>query len=538
MGGLLNLAKRIILTAAVVLLVAAGLLPLLVMLVKSLTVDGHWSFAYYKELFSSARPLTLLQNSFLLAALTALLATAAGVPLAVLLARTDLPLRGMFTILFTIPLLLPPYVTAVSWFDLLGRQGLLSRVGGEAVGQWTSSQLFGLPGCVLVLVPTFLPIQLLLTMAYLHGVDRRLEEAGMLVAGWGTVLRKITLPLILPGIALGATLVFLLTLGEIGVPTFLRYDVFAVESLTQFAAFHDFGAATAAAAPLALITLLLLFAEWRFFNSRTVPLRMMAPVGSSELIRLRKFRLWLVLAVGSTCLFFVILPLVVLALQSASHSAYVDAFTRAGASVLRSIGYAGAGASLLTGIGFFLGYLVHSRAPGLARFTDGLTLFLFAVPGSVTGIGLVSLWNTPATAFIYASPWIVLFGYLSQYAALTTRATVATLNQIPPSMEESAQVAGASWLRRIVQIVVPLSGRGLLAAWLLAYIFCLRDLGITMLVYPPGGDTLPVRTFTLLANGPPDLIAALCMLMVTVTLFPLFAFGIVVRRRRLPRVVH
>ena len=260
------------------LLVAVGLLPLLVMLVKSLTVDGVWSFIYYKELFSSTRPFALLQNSFLLAALTTLLATVAGVPLAVLLARTDLPLRGMFTILFTIPLLLPPYVTAVSWFDLLGRQGLLSRVWGEAVGQWTSSQLFGLPGCLLVLVPTFLPIQLLLTMAYLNGVDRRLEEAGIVVARWGTVLRKITLPLILPGIALGATLVFLLTLGELGVPSFLRYEVFAVESFTQFAAFHNFGAATAAAVPLALITLLVLFAEWRFFGSKTLPLRMVTRV--------------------------------------------------------------------------------------------------------------------------------------------------------------------------------------------------------------------------------------------------------------------
>ncbi len=89
-----------------------------------------------------------------------------------------------------------------------------------------------------------------------------------------------------------------------------------------------------------------------------------------------------------------------------------------------------------------------------------------------------------------------------------------------------------------MQIVVPLSGRGLLAAWLLAYIFCVRDLGITMLVYPPGGDTLPVRTFTLMANGPPDLVAALCMLMVAATLFPLFAFAIVVRRGRSPSVVH
>jgi len=156
------LAKRAALTGAVMLLAAAGVLPLLVMLVESLTVDGAWSFAYFHELFSSTRAFALLQNSFLLAAMTTLLATAGGVPLALLLARTDLPLRGVFTILFTIPLLVPPYVTAVSWFDLLGRQGLLSRVLGEAAGQWTSSQLFGLPGCVLVLVPAFLPIQLLL----------------------------------------------------------------------------------------------------------------------------------------------------------------------------------------------------------------------------------------------------------------------------------------------------------------------------------------------------------------------------------------
>ena len=154
------------------------------------------------------------------------------------------------------------------------------------------------------------------------------------------------------------------------------------------------------------------------------------------------------------------------------------------------------------------------------------------------GIGLVGLWNAPATAFIYASPGIVLLGYLAQYSALTTRATVATLNQIPPSMEESAEVAGAGWLRRIVHIVVPLSRRGLLAAWLLAYIFCLRDLGITMLVYPPGGDTLPVRTFTLMANGPPDLVAALCMMMVAATLLPLLLFGIVAQRGREPGVVH
>ena len=451
-------------------LIVAGLLPLLAMLLKSLTVDGHWSLTYYQALFSSDRPLRLLLNSFVLAALTMLLATGIGVPLGILFARTDLPRRGVFAVLFTIPLLLPPYVTAVSWFDLLGRQGSLSRVWGEGLAEWTSSQLFGLSGCVLVLVPTFVPIQMLLVMAYLHSVDQRLEEAARLVTSWGAVLQKVTLPLILPAILLGGTLVFLLTLGELGVPTFLRFDVFAVESLTQFAAFLNPGAATAAAVPLVLVTLFLLLTEWRLFGPRVLPFRMTAPVDPSEPIRLQQFRAPLLLAVSILCLLLVLLPLLGLAARAGSLGVYSEAFQLAGESLLRSIAYADAGATALAVLGFLLGYLVHTNSLGLGRFVDALTLFLFAVPGSVLGIGLVSLWNTPVTVFIYASPWIVLLGYLAQYSVLTTRVTVAALNQIPPSMEESAEVAGAGWLRRVVLIVIPLSGRGLLAAWLLAYI--------------------------------------------------------------------
>ena len=59
--------------------------------------------------------------------------------------------------------------------------------------------------------------------------------------------------------------------------------------------------------------------------------------------------------------------------------------------------------------------------------------------------------------------------------------------------------------------MLPLVKHALLSGRLIAYIFCLRGTGITMLVYPPGCDTLPVRIFTLMANGAPDLIAAACV---------------------------
>jgi iron(III) transport system permease protein len=192
---------------------------------------------------------------------------------------------------------------------------------------------------------------------------------------------------------------------------------------------------------------------------------------------------------------------------------------------------AAVGATALTVLGFFVGYLIHTRALPVWRAVDGGTVLLFALPGTVIGVGLIALWNRPATNFIYGTPLMILLGYLAQYTALTGRVTVAGLTLVPASMEEAAAMAGAGWLRRLGGIVLPLVKRPLLAGWLLAYIFCLRDTGITMLVYPPGYDTLPVRIFTLMANGAPNLIAAACVLMIATTVLPLLGIALVARVR-------
>jgi len=216
----------------------------------------------------------------------------------------------------------------------------------------------------------------------------------------------------------------------------------------------------------------------------------------------------------------VIVPITVLIIQSSGAAAYAEALNRAGDSLVRSILYAVTGATFLTFIGFFTGYLIQTKALKFWRSVDSLTLFLFALPSTVIGIGLISLWNTTWTNFIYATPLIIILGYVAKYTALTSRISVTQLAQIPPSMEEAAQVAGAGWFRRIIFIIVPLALRGLLAGWIVGYIFSLRDTGITMLVYPAGHETLPVRIFTLMANGSTQLIAALSMLMITATLVP------------------
>jgi iron(III) transport system permease protein len=516
--------KRLTLAAAALALIAIGLLPVLAMVANTFYVAGEFSLTAYEALMASGEQLTLLMGrSVLLSLSVTFVAMVVGVPLGVLLGRTDLPLRGALTMLLTLPLLVPPYVIAVAWFAVLGSTGWIGRFLSPATSEFLSSTFFGLYGCIGVLSTAFMPVAMLLTIGYVGTVNPRLEQAGLLMSHWPHVLTRITLPLIAPAILFAAALVFLLTLGEVGVPTFLRYPVYPVEILTQFAAFYDFSAATVAAIPLLAVTTVILALEIRFLHTSILELRAATFAGRNAPIELGRWRFPLFGFVLLWTLVTVLLPIAVLIVQSASLNAFTDAFLRAGDSILRSVVFAVIGATLLTLLGFFCGYLVQSRALPLWRSVDALALFLFTLPGTVIGIGLISLWNKPMTNAIYATPAIIILGYLAQYAVLPTRMTAAILQRIPPSLEKAAQLCGASWFMTLRCIVVPLAKRGLIAAWIIAYIFCLRDFGITLVVYPPGFDTLPVRILTLMANGAPSLIASLCVILIAVTLLPLLA---------------
>jgi iron(III) transport system permease protein len=516
--------KRLTLTAAALALVAIGLLPVLAMIVNTFYVANGFSLEAYETLLASGKQLApLMRHSLLLSTLVALLATAVGTPLGVLLGRTDLPLRGVFVMLLALPLLLPPYVVAVAWATALYSTGWIGRWFSPATSQILSSTFFGFYGCIGALFTAFMPVVMLLTIAYGEMANPRLEQAGLLTSRWPYVLWRITLPLIAPAILFAAILVFLLTLGEVGVPTFLRYPVYTVEILTQFAAFYDFSAATAAAVPLLFITAAILALEIRFVPTPALELGATRTEESSLPIKLGPWRFPLFGLVTAWTLITVALPVAALIAQAAAPGALVEALSRASDSIYRSAAFATVGATALTILGFLCGYLIHHRALPLWRALDALTLFLFILPGTVIGVGLISLWNRPMTNAVYATPAIIILGLLAQYVVLPTRMTAAVLRRIPPSMEQAAALCGASWFMTLRYIVAPLAKRGLIAAWIIAYVFCLRDLGITMAVYPPGLDTLPVRILTLMANGAPSLISALCVILMMITLAPIFA---------------
>lgn len=502
--------ERIELGCAVAAFVVCGALPLVAMLVASLWTPEGFGLVAYASLFDSARPWVLFLRSLAVGGIATACALAIGAPMGTLSERTDLPGRGLLSVVLAVPFVLPTYVHAVGWAALLG----------------PSMPLHGsLLATGLVLGTCLAPLVLLATRASLRQVDPRLEEAARLSAGWLGTLRGVTLPLALPGIARSAGLVFLLAVGDLAVPTYLAVDVFPTASFTQFAAAYRFSSATALALPLVLLALVVISVESRILPDRVASLRGIATERLRARIELRGARWPLSLLLGAAAVGLVALPLGALVRDALTPGALAEAWARAHDAALRSLAWAAIGACLLTLIGALLGYLVERRVFRFARAVDRLALLVFATPSTVLGIGLVTLWNHPATTWIYATPVVVLLGYVGQFAAVSSRLCASAVAALPRHLEEAAQLAGARWLRRMLHIVAPLAAPGLAAAWLASFLFCLRDLGISMIVYPPGADTLPVRSFMLMANGAPPLVAALCVLMITAALGPLVALA-------------
>ncbi|MGH7289152.1 MAG: ABC transporter permease, partial [Myxococcota bacterium] len=264
-------AERPTLLAAAAVLVVAGGLPLLAMLAMSVATPDGFGLGAYASLVDSGRPWLLLLRSVGVGAIATGWAVLIGWPTGVLCERTDLPGRGFLTLLFSVPFVVPTYIHAIAWARVLGRDGLVVRLLGDDAG--SSTLLFSLIGSGLVLGSCFAPLVLILTRASLRTVDPRLEEVARLSAGWPATLRGITLPLALPGTVLAAGLVFLLAVGDLAVPTYLRVDVFPTESFTQFAAAYRFSTATALALPLVLLAFLVLRAETWLVPERVASLR-------------------------------------------------------------------------------------------------------------------------------------------------------------------------------------------------------------------------------------------------------------------------
>ena len=521
--------KKLTLGFFFTLFLATTFLPIVWMFGNSVYEEGKFSFVYYKDIFLTQKYGKVIANSLILASLTTILSSVIGVPAGFLLAKTNLPLKKYFKICFFIPLIIPSYITGIAWVNLLGKTGFLNNVFSQYMllsPESISNFIYSTYGVSFILSINLFPVVMLVTEYALKSVNPRLEESGLVVGSVFQVFRSITFPLIAPAILSSMMIVFVLSLSEFGVPSLLQVNVLTTQIFTQFSAFYNEKAATAIAFPLIAITLVLIILEQIYLRGKSFEILGRTSSNSTLQYNITWLNVIGLIFCTFVLLLFVATPLSTLILNTKTISAYYDAVLLAKNGITNSILFGSIGATFLTFIGFFLGYLSENIRSRLKNSTAAFIWIFFAVPATVSGIGLIKLWNRPegVCQFIYSSLWIVIIGYVARFLPLSSRIMSNYLKQIPHAMEEAGTVTGASWYRILGKILLPLQGYGLIATWLISFMFCIGELGTTILVYPPGHETLPIALFTIMANSPTDVVSALSIIIVVMTLLPVGVF--------------
>jgi iron(III) transport system permease protein len=305
--------------------------------------------------------------------------------------------------------------------------------------------------------------------------------------------------------------------------------VYTTEVFTAFAALYDFTRAILLAVPLLMLCLAVAAVAVAVLGDRLVVTRRSAGA------RPALFDVWRAPATMAALVMLgvaLVLPLAILvreALGARSLSAVVAGSADA---IANSLLLATTGATAVVSVAVWLGY-GRARAGGrIGRVADVLFVVLFAVPSTIVGVGLIGVWNRAGPlGAVYGTDGMLLLGYLARLVPVAALALAASIRYVPVSHEEAAAVSGAGWLRTMWRIVLPQIRLGLLVAWVIAFVLAFGELGVSILVAPPGEATLPIRIYTIIANAPSSHVAALALLQATVVFVPLAVLGAVARVR-------
>jgi iron(III) transport system permease protein len=515
-------SRTLVIGASVIIFALGSVLPVAYLFTTSLTELPAAATALWLD----GRQRTLLYNTTLLGVGVAVLSTAIGAPLGIGLGRIPLKRKAAIRLVLSAPMLLPPYVVALAWIFLGIGDGLPAVfVDRDLWASWT----YSLPAAIVVLSLVFYPLSMLATEIGVRRIDGRLEEAALLVAPPGIVLRKITLPLAAPGIAAAALIIFVLAVSEFGVPGLLRVRVYTTEVFTAFAALYDYSRAIVLAVPLLVLSAVVGGVAARLLGNRIVTVGRLT--GSHPPLldgwkRSSQFAIAFVVVVA------VVLPMAVLAREALTARVGSASLAGSGEAIANSLILSIVGATVVVSVAMGLGYARARARDRIASFVDILFIVLFAIPGTIVGVGLIGLWNRPGVAgTLYGTDTMFILAYLARFVPVGALILAVAVRYVPISQEEAAATVGSGWLRAVRRIVVPQLRLGLAAAWVIVFVLSFGELGASVLIAPPGESTLPIRIYTIIANTPPAHVAALALLQAVVVFIPLAVLGTVAALR-------
>lgn len=456
-----------------------------------------------------------LWTSVVATAVTLTLATAVALATASFSPRK----RILVVVGMTLPFLIPPFVSAMSWVAAYGPGGLLDDAFGLSL-----PGLIGSAGVVTLLVVNATPLAYLIVLSSLDARTERDLVRAARVSGATPLeaLRTVTLPMLRPALIGAGAISFIMSANSFGVPAVLGTPAGFGTVTTRL--YQDL---VLSADPAAFDRVLVLAA---FLAAATIVIIGTADVHSRGRIRLRvepsgprrgssggtRWSAWLITAyVMATGL----LPFVALVLMSITRgvglspvptnwtlgnfeevldSGAVGAF---GTSLMLAV----TAATITLGLGSLLVVLERRRRSGVGT----AAALSFAVPGSVLAIGVLLAYGSVLRDTVL----IILIAYIAKFWALAHRPVAGSADAVSPEVFGAARLCGATPATAARTVVIPLLRSALVTGWLIVFVFALHELTMSSLLHGPGNETLAVAVLNLQQLGEPTVTSALAVLL-------------------------
>jgi iron(III) transport system permease protein len=457
-------------------------------------VDGKFTLGFFKIIFENGIYIEGILHAIASGIFSTLLALAIALPLAYFSQKYEFPFKKLLTSCVLLPIMLPPFVGAIGIQQIFGSYGMLNSIllklgviQAPHLVDWLGHYKF--PGMVLMNALSLYPILYLNIIASLASIDPAMEEAA---ANFGcTGVRrffKITLPLIMPGVFAGSTLVFIWAFTELGVP--LIFDYNAITSVQIYFGLKDIGSNPF---PYALVAMMLCFSVLFYAigkgflgrqNTATVSKATHAAVALRPSWLLR----WALSGTFAAITLVALLPHLAVILKSCSLDWYNSIIPHAWTSknyeialghpltipsIQNSLIYSGCAMLITLFWGVAIAFVtVRTRFFGRGLI-DALSMLPLAVPGLVTAFGYLAM-SQAGCPFAFLNPIenptaLLIIAYAIRRLPVMVRAAMAGFQQTSVAYEEAAQCFGCSPLKSVFKITIPLMSANLIAGGLLVF---------------------------------------------------------------------
>ncbi|RKM61716.1 iron ABC transporter permease [Butyrivibrio sp. XB500-5] len=513
--------------------------------IQKLFTPGEWSVTSFYIPF---------KNSFLLGFFGASLAIIFGGVTAWLMTRSNLKYKKLIGTLFMFPYLMPAWTLAQFWIYLFqntnvmsGNKGIVQSLFGLCMPQWF---VYGLFPCVIVNSLHFAPFAYILIGGILQNMDATLEESAQILrANRLRIVRKVTLPIVMPALLSTFLLVFSSGFASYAVPVFLggavRFYTLASKMKAMINAGY-MGQAYIIAAVMILCGIIILMINQRYTNKRRSFTTVTGKSGQVSLVDLKKANGPISIAMIVLTVCFSVVPLIVFALQTIQRipgdysisnwtldfwiGKDLDAYKMGMVGgilvgkdflmalfrlVLLSIA-----CSVFAGTaGLFIGYsVVRNRRTKLSKMVEAMSFFPYLIPTIAFSAIYLALASTKTFSFLYNSFLLLVIVGGVKYLPFASRGCINSMLQVSAEIEEAAILMKVPWYKRIFRILVPIQKTSIFSGYLLPIVSAMREVDLFALIVSNSSYMLTTMLLAFNQTGYDQYASAITLLIIVIVL--------------------